>query len=238
MCDNLNRHGNKLLAALPNEDYQRLAPHLENVSLPFQRVLHNTGDVIFDVYFPTTAMVSAVSIMQDGSTIEVGVIGKEGIAGLPVCWGDDTAVHQTVVQIPGDVLKMKAEVLKEEFYRGGALQKLLLRYTQAIYTQLGQSTACNRFHTLEERLSRWLLTVSDRTESAELPLTQEFIAQMLGTRRSGVTVAASILSKAGMIRYSRGKINILDRKKLELTVCECYQVITKEFQRLLSTQDD
>jgi len=238
MSENLNRQGNKLLAALPAEDYQRLAPYLENLSLPFQRVLHNTGEDIFDVYFPTTAMVSVVSIMQDGSTIEVGVIGKEGIAGIPVCWGDDTAVHQTVVQIPGNVLKLKAEVLKEEFYRGGALQKLLLRYTQAIYTQLGQSAACNRLHTLEERLSRWLLTVSDRVESEELPLTQEFLAQMLGTRRSGVTVAASTLSKAGMIRYSRGKINITNREILELTACECYQVIKAEFQRLLGTKND
>ncbi|MUL36806.1 Crp/Fnr family transcriptional regulator [Gloeocapsopsis dulcis] len=238
MCENLNRHGNRLLAALPAEDYQRLAPHLENVSLPFQRVLHNAGEVIFDVYFPTTAMISAISIMQDGSTIEIGIIGKEGIVGMPVCWGDDTAVHQTVVQIPGNVLKMKAEVLKEEFYRGGALQKLMLRYTQALYTQVGQSAACNRLHTLEERLSRWLLTVSDRTASEELPLTQEFIAQMLGTRRSGVTVAASRLSRAGMIRYSRGKINIINREILELTACECYQVIRKDFQRLLGARDD
>ncbi|PPS45086.1 Crp/Fnr family transcriptional regulator [Chroococcidiopsis sp. TS-821] len=235
MCENSNRYGSRLLAALPSEDYQRLAPHLEPVSLPFQRVLHNAGEVIADIYFPTTAMISAVSIMQDGSIIEVGIVAKEGMVGIPVCWGDDTAVHQTVVQIPGEALKMKAEILKEEFYRGGALQKLLLRYTQALYTQAGQSAACNRLHTLEERLSRWLLTVSDRVESEELPLTQEFIAQMLGTRRSGVTVAASTLSRAGMIRYSRGKINITDREALELTACECYQVLKTEYQRLLGS---
>lgn len=238
MSNNSMQSENRLLTGLPAEDYQRIVPHLEDVSLRYQQILHNAGEAIEYVYFPTQAMLSAVSIMQDGSIIEVGVVGKEGVVGMPVCWGGNKAVHQVVVQIPGRALKMAATILKTEFDRGGGLQKLLLRYTQALYTQAGQSAACNRLHTLEERLARWLLTVSDRIDSEALPLTQELLAQMLGTRRSGVTVAAGTLSRAGIIRYSRGKITVTNRGMLESASCECYQVIKDEFNELLGTDND
>ncbi|MBD2561720.1 MULTISPECIES: Crp/Fnr family transcriptional regulator [Nostoc] len=227
---------NKLLAALPTSDYERLVPHLKLVSFPTRQVIYEPGEPITQVYFPQNAVVSIVTIMEDGSTVEVGIVSNEGMVGIPVILGGNTTTTKAFVQISGAGMQMDADVLRNEFKRGGALQKLLLRYVRAIYTELTQSCACNRLHTLEERLARWLLTVSDRLESEEFLLTQEFIAQMLGVRRSGVTVAASTLSRAGMIRYQRGQINILNRGDLEATSCECYQVIQKEFARLLGNQ--
>ncbi|OYD95419.1 Crp/Fnr family transcriptional regulator [Nostoc sp. 'Peltigera membranacea cyanobiont' 210A] len=224
---------NRLLAALPTSDYQRLVPHLKLVSLPTRKVIYEPGEPITHVYFPQHAMVSIVTIMKDGSTVEVGIVSNEGMVGIPVILGGNTTTTKAFVQVSGAGMQMDADVFRTEFNRGGAIQKLLLRYVRAIYTELTQSCACNRLHTLEERLARWLLTVSDRLESEEFLLTQEFIAQMLGVRRSGVTVAASTLSRAGMIRYQRGQINILNRENLEATCCECYQVIQKEFARLL-----
>ena len=224
---------NRLLAALPTSDYQRLVPHLKLVSLPTRKVIYEPGEPITHVYFPQHAMVSIVTIMKDGSTVEVGIVSNEGMVGIPVILGGNTTTTKAFVQVSGAGMQMDADVFRTEFNRGGAIQKLLLRYVRAIYTELTQSCACNRLHTLEERLARWLLTVSDRLESEEFLLTQEFIAQMLGVRRSGVTVAASTLSRAGMIRYQRGQINILNRENLEATCCECYQVIQNEFARLL-----
>ena len=229
---------NQLLAALPAEEYQRLVPHLELVSLPLEQVLYEPGEAISHVYFPFRSMVSLVSPMEDGSTVEFGVVSNEGMVGTPVVWGGNTTTHRAMVQIQERGLRMKAELLQAEFNRGSALQSLLLRYTQALFTQASQAAACNRLHTLEERLARWLLTVQDRIQSDELPLTQEFIAQMLGTRRSGVTVTAGTLSQAGMIRYSRGKITILNRESLEATSCECYRVIKDDFDRLLDVKRD
>ncbi len=171
--------------------------------------------------------------MEDGSTAEVGIVSNEGMVGIPVILGDNTTTTTAFVQISGAGMQINADVLRKEFNRGGAIQTLLLCYVQAVYSELAQGAACNRLHTLEERLARWLLTVSDRLESEEFPLTQEFISQMLGVRRSGVTVAASTLSRAGMISYQRGHISILNREDLEATSCECYQVIQKEFARLL-----
>lgn len=229
---------NRLLAALPASEYQRLAPQLELVELSRDQVLYAEGELISHVYFLNQGLVSLVSIMENGSIVEVGLVAKEGMVGMPVCWGGNTTTTSAMVQIPGNAMKMKAELLKTEFDRGGSLQRLLLRYTQALYTQVSQSAACNRLHTLEERLARWLLTIHDRMQSDTFPLTQEFISHMLGTRRSGVTEAASTLQQAGMIRYTRGKITILDQENLESTACECYGVIKNEFARLLGTESD
>ncbi|MFN6463018.1 MAG: Crp/Fnr family transcriptional regulator [Nostoc sp. DedVER02] len=227
---------NKLLAALPTSDYERLVPHLKLVSLPTRQVIYEPGEPIKQVYFPQNAVISIVTCMKDGSTVEVGIVSNEGMVGIPVILGGNTTTTKAFVQIAGTGMQMDADVLRTEFNQGGAIQKLLLRYVRAVYTELTQSCACNRLHSLEERLARWLLTVSDRLESEEFLLTQEFIAQMLGVRRSGVTVAASALSRAGMISYQRGQINILNREDLEATSCECYRVIQNEFSRLLGNQ--
>ncbi len=222
----------RVLAALPAEEYQRLVPHLELVELSVRQVLYNPEEPITHVYFPNQGIVSLVSTMEDGSTVEVGLVGKEGMVGMPVLWGGKSTTNQAFVQVPGFGMRIKASLLKTEFERGGALQSLLLLYTQALYTQISQGLACNSQHTINERLARWLLSVADVIQSNEFPLTQEFIAQMLGVRRSGVTVAAGTLSKAGMIRYTRGRITILNREELEATSCECYRVIRNEFARL------
>ncbi|MDZ8224965.1 Crp/Fnr family transcriptional regulator [Nostoc sp. ChiVER01] len=224
---------NKLLAALPTSDYERLVPHLKLVSFPTRQVIYEPGEPITQVYFPQNAVISIITTMKDGSTVEVGIVSNEGMVGIPVILGGNTTTTKAFVQIGGAGMQVDADVIRTEFNQGGAIQKLLLRYVRVIYTELTQSCACNRLHTLEERLARWLLTVSDRLESEEFPLTQEFIAQMLGVRRSGVTVAASSLSRAGMIRYQRGQINILNREDLEATSCECYRVIEQEYARLL-----
>ncbi|MBD1902612.1 Crp/Fnr family transcriptional regulator [Trichocoleus sp. DQ-A3] len=227
---------NRLLAALPDEEYERLVPHLEPVSLPLNQVLYELGVPIEYVYFPQQGIVSLLSVLEDGSTVEAGMVGNDGMVGLPIILGGNKTSNRALVQVAGNGMRMKAEQLRSEFKRGGALQSLLLRYTQALLTQVSQGVACNRLHTIEERLARWLLTVQDRVESDQFPLTQEFIAQMLGTRRSGVTVAAGTLSKAGTIRYSRGKITILNQGDLEAISCECYGIIKAEFGRLLGTE--
>jgi len=225
---------NKLLAALPPEDYQRLLPHLEFVSLARSQVIYDAGEPIDYIYFPTQAIISVVALMEDGAMIEVAVIGTEGMTGIPTCWGNNTSNQQVMVQIPGNGARISAQVLKTEFERGGALQNLVLHYTNALFSQAAQSAACNKLHKLEQRLARWLLTVDDRIELDALPLTQEFLSHMLGTRRSGVTEAANILSQAGIIHYIRGKITILCREKLESASCECYQAVKDEFARLVA----
>lgn len=226
---------NRLLAALPAEAYQRLVPHLEFVLLPVGQVIYEPGEPFSHVYFPHNAMVSLVSTMEDGTSVEVGLVGQEGVVGIPALLGGGTPTNKAFVQVADGGMRMKADVLKSEFDRGGMLQSLLLRYLQALFTQVSQVAACNRIHCLEERFARWLLSVQYCVQSDDFPLTQEFISQMLGVRRSGVTVAASTLSQAGMIRYSRGKISILNQEDLEATSCECYQVIKNEFSRLLDT---
>lgn len=226
---------NQLLRALPESEYQELKPHLELVTLQRGQILYDANQTIEYVYFPSQALISLIALMENGALVEVGVIGSEGIVGLPVCWGGDSTVYQTMVQIPGTAMRLKAVQLKTQFLRGGTLNRLLLRYMQALFTHSAQSAACNRIHTIEERLARWLLTVQDRIKSDDLPLTQEFLSHMLGARRSGVTVAASTLSQAGMIRYSRGKITILNSEALASTACECYQIIKDEYNRLLDT---
>jgi len=227
---------NRLLAALPDAEYQRLIPHLEHVSLSLKQVLYEVGEPIEYVYFPQRAIVSSLSTMEDGSMVEVGLVGNDGIVGIPAALGDNIATTTTTVQVPDSAMRMKASVLKSEFQRGGVLQSLLLRYIQALFALTSQNAACNRLHHLEERLARWLLLVYDRVESNELPLTQEFISQMLGVRRAGVTVAANMLQQAGLIRYTRGRITILNREELQAASCECYEFINSEYARLLDTR--
>ncbi|NEU84288.1 Crp/Fnr family transcriptional regulator [Nostoc sp. UIC 10630] len=227
---------NSLLAVLSLNDYERLVPHLKLVKLSNRQVLYEAGEPIAQVYFPNKAVVSIITTMEDGSTVEVGLVSNEGMVGMPVILGDNITTTTAFVQIPDSAMQIDVDILRSEFNRGTALQSVLLRYVQGVYTQIAQGSACNRLHKLEGRLARWLLTVSDRLESDEFPLTQEFISQMLGVRRSGVTEAANILSEAGMITYHRGQINILNRQALEKTSCECYQIIEKEFVRLLGNK--
>lgn len=227
-----NVPGNRLLAALPSEEYQRLVPHLELVELSLHQVIYEIDEPITQVYFPYRSLISLITPMQDGGTIEVGLVGREGMAGIPAILGGMSGAHQAIVQVADSAMKMNAEVLRAEFYRGGVLQTLLLRYFQSLLTLATQSVACNRFHTTEERLARWLLLVSDCVEANKFLLTQEFIGHMLGIRRSSVTVAAGNLSQAGLSNYSRGNITILDREALEEFSCECYGVIHHELTQL------
>lgn len=220
---------NRLLAALPSADYQRLQPYLELITLPVQKTIYEAGEPITEVYFPRNAMISLVATLEDGSTMEAGMVGYEGMSGVPVLLSGMTKAHRAFVQISGEAWRLKATVLQSEFDRGGALQKLLLRYLQAMLTQVAQSGVCNRFHTTEARLARWLLLVSDCIRSETFPLTQEFIAQMIGVRRAGVTVAAGMLSQAGLIHYTRGQIKIVDRQGLEALSCECYRIVQDEY---------
>lgn len=225
---------NRLLTALPAQEYQRLVPHLELIDLSVGKVIYEPGEPIPHVYFPNKAIVSLITTMENGSTVEVGLVGNDGMVGLPVIWGGSTMTTRAFVQVFGSAIRIKAEHIKAEFDRGESLQALLLRYMQALFTQVSQTAACNCLHTIEERLARWLLIVSDYQQSDTFALTQEFIAEMLGCRRSGVTVAAGILSRAGIISYYRGKITVLNREGLEATSCECYRVIRDEFARLRS----
>ncbi|MDF5714910.1 MAG: Crp/Fnr family transcriptional regulator [Rhizonema sp. NSF051] len=225
---------NHILAALSSAEYQRLIAHLEPVEFEIKQVLYKVGEPITHVYFPHQAIISLVSILEDGTSVEAGIVSNEGMVGLPVIWGSNTTTTTALVQVADGGMRMKAMPLLTEFNRGSELQSLLLRYTQILFTQVTQTAVCNRVHTIEERLARWLLIVSDNMQSDKFLLTQEFIGEMLGCRRSGVTVAASILSRAGIITYKRGNIAILDRKHLEDASCECYSIIKNESARLLT----
>ncbi|MEH2243820.1 Crp/Fnr family transcriptional regulator [Nostoc sp.] len=231
----LEQPANKLLAALPASDYQRLVPHLKLIPLSNRQVLYEAGEPITQVYFPNKAVVSIVTTMEDGSTVEVGIVSNEGMVGMPVILGDNITTTTALVQIPDTAMQLDADILRSEFNRGAALQSLLLRYVQGVYTQIVQESACNRLHQLEERLARWLLTVSDCLESKEFPLTQEFISQILGVHSADAGEATSTLSQAGMIAYHRGQIKILNREALEKTSCECYQILENNFLKLLCT---
>ena len=224
---------NKILAALPAIEYNRLLPHLTPVSLPSGQTLYDVDERIEYVYFVDTAVVSLVTHLRDGDSVEVGMVGGEGMVGLSVAHGDDVAQNHAVVQIADGAMRMKAGALIKEMKRGGRLQGLLMRYSLTLLKQASQTAACNRNHALGERLARWLLTCRDRVEGDELRLTQEFIAQMLGTRRSRVSEAAILLQGRGLIRYSRGHITILDRAGLEGDACECYGAVKAESDRLL-----
>ncbi|MBW4692360.1 MAG: Crp/Fnr family transcriptional regulator [Lyngbya sp. HA4199-MV5] len=222
---------NRLLATLPKADYERLQPHLELVTLPLQQTVYEAGDPITYVYFPRNAIISLVATLEDGSTMEAGLVGQEGMAGILALLGGMTKAHRAFVQVAGEGWRVKVSIIQTEFDRGGALQKLL-RYFPALFTQVAQTGVCSRFHTTEERLARWLLLVADCIGSDTFPLTQEFIAQMIGVRRSGVTIAAGALSHAELIRYARGHIEIVDRPGLEDFACECYAVVRGEFALL------
>lgn len=224
---------NSILAALPLEDYERIASSLTPVSLKLGQVLYEPYEIIRQVYFPITTITSLITVLEDGSTVEAGIIGYTGMVGIPVLLGVESSSSQAITQHTGDALMMPTEMLKEELKRGGQLQHLLLQFTHTLFTQISQTAACNRLHTVEERLARWLLTTRDRVQSDEFLLTQEFIARMLGTRRSGVTVAAGILQNAGLISYKRGRINILNGEKLEAASCECYRIVKEEYDRYL-----
>lgn len=225
---------NHLLAALPQSEFERLAPHLELVSLALGEVLYESGGRLNHVYFPTDSIVSLLYVMEDGSSAEIAVVGNEGILGISLFMGGETTPSRAVVQSEGSGYRLPAQLLKREFNRAGPMMLLLLRYTQALITQMSQTAVCNRHHSIDQQLSRWLLMSLDRLHSDELLMTQELIANMLGVRREGVTEAAGKLRDAGIIEYSRGHIKVLDRPKLEQHVCECYAVVKKEIDRLLS----
>ena len=228
---------NRILAALPEEDYERLSPHLEPVELRHSEILYEAAGFMKHVYFPSNSMVSLISQMSDGSGAEVGVTGFEGMVGISSVLGVDKSPHEAMVQIPDGAMRMKSSILLEEFKRGGALHDLLLRYVQMLLLQTSQIAACNRLHSVSERLARWLLMSQDRRKDCDdLPFTHEFLALMIGVRRAGVTEAALVLQGEGLIKYRRGDIKILDRAGLEDFSCECYRIIKDEFDRLLDYQ--
>lgn len=224
---------NQLLAALPQLVYERLLPHLELVQMPLGETLYESGGELRYVYFPTTAIVSLLYVMKDGASAEIAGVGNEGIVGVATFTGGVTMPNRAMVLCAGLAYRLRTQLLKDEFNRAGALQTLLLRYTQALMTQISQTAVCNRHHSVEQQLSRWLLLSLDRSPSNELAMTQELIASAFGVRREGITEAVGKLKHAGHISCRRGHITVLDRSGLEKRACECYQVVKNEFHRLL-----
>jgi len=224
---------NHLLNALPLSDFERIKPKLENVTLNMGDVLYESGDQMRHAYFPTTAIISLLYVLEDGSSVEIAVVGNEGMLGIALFMGGHTTPSRAIVRCKGQALRLKADNLLEEFQLGGQTQSLLLRYTQALITQMTQTGVCNRHHSVEQQLCRWLLLSLDRLPGNSLDMTQDLIASMLGVRREGVTEAAGRLQRDGLIQYSRGHIEVLDRPRLEQNVCECYKVVKTEFERLL-----
>ncbi len=233
--DRPNLIENRLLSALPIEEYKRLLPNLELVSLNFKQIIYAPDEPIEYVYFPNSGVISLVNVTEDGKTVEAGMVGNEGMAGIPVLLGADKMPGLAISQVVGDAVRMKADVFKREVTPGTSLYKLLLRYTQALLNQISQSVACNSLHPVERRCCRWLLMCHDRVRSDQFMLTQELLSQMLGVRRASVSVVAATVQKAGLIRYNRGRITIVDREGLEAGSCECYRVVKQEFDRLLGT---
>ena len=224
---------NQLIAALPSAEAQRWLPQLEWVQMPLGEVLYESGSMLTHVYFPTTAIVSLLYVMENGASAEIAVVGNEGIVGISLFMGGGSTPSRAVVQSAGQGYRLDAQAMKDEFDRAGPVLHLLLRYTQALITQMAQTAVCNRHHSLDQQLCRWLLLSLDRLPGNQLVMTQELIANMLGVRREGVTEAALKLQKAELIRYSRGRITVLDRTGLEQRTCECYAVVKKEYDRLL-----
>jgi CRP-like cAMP-binding protein len=224
---------NHLLAALPNTDVDRLTPHLRLVSLSLGEALYESGIALRHVYFPVDSIVSLLNVMANGASAEIAVVGNDGVVGVSLFMGGESTPSRAVVQSAGHAYRMRASILKSEFTRAGAMQHLLLRYTQALLTQMAQTAVCNRHHTLDQQLCRWLLLSLDRLPSNELAMTQDLIANMLGVRREGVNDAAGKLQEAGLIHYSRGHIVVLDRLGIEARTCECYAVVKRESDRLL-----
>ncbi|MFD2192350.1 Crp/Fnr family transcriptional regulator [Pistricoccus aurantiacus] len=234
MAANISPYQNQLLAALPGEVQDRLFPHLEPVQLPLGQVIYESDNKPYYVYFPTDAIISLVQFMENGASAEIAVVGHEGLAGISLFMGGESTTSQAIVQSAGHGYRLEGHRLKEEFGRHGVFLNLMLRYTQALITQMAQTAVCNRHHTIHQQLSRWLLLSQDRLSGDQLVMTQELIANMLGVRREGVTEAARRLHKLGIIEYSRGRIRILDRAALERQSCECYAVVRKETDRLLT----
>lgn len=224
---------NHLLAALPAAEWDRWQPLLEWVELPLGHVMYESGRTLSHVYFPATAIVSLLYVMEDGASAEIAVVGNEGVVGISLFMGGESTPSRAVVQSAGEGWRLRANAVNEEFERAGPVMHLLLRYTQALITQMAQTAVCNRHHTLDQQLCRWLLLSLDRLRGNELVMTQELIANMLGVRREGVTEAAQRLQRLGLIRYMRGHITVLDRPGLEARTCECYAVVKKEYERLL-----
>jgi len=224
---------NHLIAALPEAEWLRWRPLLEWVDMPLGHVMYESGRTLSHVYFPTTAIVSLLYVMEDGASAEIAIVGNEGVVGISLFMGGESTPSRAVVQSAGEGWRLPARTVKEEFERAGPVMHLLLRYTQALITQMAQTAVCNRHHALDQQLCRWLLLSLDRMQGSELVMTQELIANMLGVRREGVTEAALRLQKLGLIRYARGHISVLDRPGLEARTCECYAVVRKEYDRLL-----
>jgi CRP-like cAMP-binding protein len=224
---------NQLLAALSAEERARVYPHLQLVQMPLGKVLYESGDLMGHVYFPTDSIISLLYVMTDGSSAEISVVGNDGLIGVALFMGGETTPSRAIVQSAGYAYRLIGPLLKEEFHRNAGMQLLLLRYTQALLTQMAQTAVCNRHHSVDQQLCRWLLLSLDRLSSNELAMTQELIANMLGVRREGVTEAAGKLQKLGVIRYARGRITVLNRAELEKLCCECYAVVKKETDRLL-----
>lgn len=228
----LKPSGNRLLSLLPQAEYAHLQPELQPIHLAKEMVLYNAGDEVQNCYFPTSGMVALLSTTESGKTIEVSMIGDEGFAGVPVILQTSKIPYRVVVQIAGDAVMIRASTLKKHFNQGGRLHDLLLRYTHSLLCQVSQSAACNKFHTVEQRLCRWLLISRDRVHSDTFPLTQEFIAHMLGVPRTNVTMTAGALQRAGLIKYTRGQITIINPQGLEETACECYRIVKEQTDTL------
>jgi CRP-like cAMP-binding protein len=224
---------NHFLASLPQEDYQRLRPHLERLNLPSRMILYEMGQPVEHCTFTDGGMTSLLIRLEDGAMVEAGVVGKEGFAGLSALMGAETAPHTSMIQMPGTGVRIRPSLLREAMLRSPALLDRVLRYSQALNMQISQTAACNAHHDLQERLARWLLMAHDRAEDDVLPLTQEFVSMMLAVRRPGVTVAARSLQNTGAINYERGRITVLDRHRLEEASCECYGIVREQFQKLL-----
>ncbi|WP_213958377.1 MULTISPECIES: Crp/Fnr family transcriptional regulator [unclassified Variovorax] len=229
---------NRLLAALPTAEWGRWLPNLEPFEMALGDVLHESGSQQTHVYFPTTAIVSLLYVLENGASAEIAIVGNEGIVGVPLFMGGGSTPSRAVVQSAGKGLRMSARAMKDEFDRAGPVLQLLLRYTQALITQMSQTAVCNRHHTVDQQLCRWLLLSLDRLRDNELSMTQELISNMLGVRREGVTEVALKLQKANLIRYARGRISVLDRAGLERRSCECYAVVKKEYDRLLPPMNE
>jgi CRP-like cAMP-binding protein len=227
------RHGNRLLGLLPRADYQRLLPHLQPVQLEYRQSLYEANKPIGFVYFIETGVGSLVNTMANGQAAEVGTIGSEGMVGLPMVLGDNQAPTSVYIQVPGAGLRMKATLFKRELAQSASMRVVMLHYAHAFFNQVAQSAACNHFHNIQQRTCRWMLMTHDRMQSDEFLLTQEFLAMMLGVQRTGVTAAAGALQRAGLIRYTRGNVTLLDRRTLERLSCECYAISKLEFDRLL-----
>jgi CRP-like cAMP-binding protein len=233
MLDSAEPRNNFLLTALPDPEWQRWLPLLEKVEMPLGQVLYESGATLTHVYFPTSSIISLLYVMENGASAEIAVVGNEGLVGISLFMGGESTPSRAVVQSAGHGFRLKAQLLKDEFNRAGPVLHLLLRYTQALITQMAQTAVCNRHHSLDQQLCRWLLLSLDRLQGNELVMTQELIANMLGVRREGVTEAALKLQQAGLISYARGHITVRDRAGLEKRTCECYAVVKREYDRLL-----